>query len=151
MMGRAMAHLGAPVVKGMSAVLVLPESASRRMPEQSCIRCGKCVSVCPMGLEPYLLSKLSQKAVWDEAEAHRVTDCIECGSCSWKCPSALPLLDYIRLGKTDGDEDNTFPEGTVTAEAAAFSVPVTVSFRPGRRRCEVRLKRRETKSIWIRI
>ena len=50
-----------------------------------------------------------------------------------------------------GDEDNTFPEGTVTAEAAAFSVPVTVSFRPGRRRCEVRLKRRETKSIWIRI
>ena len=40
---------------------------------------------------------------------------------------------------------------TVTAEAAAFSVPVTVSFRPGRRRCEVRLKRRETKSIWIRI
>ena len=101
MMGRAMAHLGAPVVKGMSAVLVLPESASRRMPEQSCIRCGKCVSVCPMGLEPYLLSKLSQKAVWDEAEAHRVTDCIECGSCSWKCPSALPLLDYIRLGKTE--------------------------------------------------
>lgn len=101
MMGRAMAHLGAPVVKGMSAVLVLPESASRRMPEQSCIRCGKCVSVCPMGLEPYLLSKLSQKAVWDEAEAHRVTDCIECGSCSWRCPSALPLLDYIRLGKTE--------------------------------------------------
>ncbi|HIW97854.1 MAG TPA: electron transport complex subunit RsxC [Candidatus Tidjanibacter gallistercoris] len=101
MMGRAVANLDAPVVKGMSALLVMPESESRRAPEQLCIRCGKCVSVCPMGLEPYLLSRLSQKSVWDEAEAHRITDCIECGSCSWQCPSSLPLLDFIRLGKSE--------------------------------------------------
>lgn len=101
MMGRAMANLDAPVVKGMSSVLVMPESLSRRLPQEQCIRCSKCVSVCPMGLEPYLLAKVSQKALWEEAEAHHAPDCIECGSCSWQCPSALPLLDYIRLGKAE--------------------------------------------------
>lgn len=99
MMGRAISNLNAPIIKGMSAILIMPESQSHRIPEQLCIRCGKCVSVCPMGLEPYLLSKLAQKSIWDEAESHNITDCIECGSCSWKCPSALPLLDFIRIGK----------------------------------------------------
>lgn len=99
MMGRAMANIDAPVVKGMSAILIMPEAESLRQPPQFCIRCAKCVGVCPMGIEPYLLSKLSQKAMWEEAEANNITDCIECGSCSWKCPSALPLLDYIRIGK----------------------------------------------------
>ncbi len=101
MMGRAMANLATPVVKGMSAILVLPQSQARRLPEQTCIRCGKCVDVCPMGLEPYLLYRLSGKAMWGDAEARHITDCIECGSCSWRCPSALPLLDYIRAGKSE--------------------------------------------------
>lgn len=101
MMGRAVANLEAPIVKGTSALLILPEEQSLRTSPQTCIRCGKCVSVCPMGLEPYLLSRLAEKSVWDEAEAHHVTDCIECGSCSWRCPSALPLLDRIRVGKAE--------------------------------------------------
>lgn len=101
MMGRAVANLDAPIVKGTSALLILPEGEARRGVAQTCIRCGKCVSVCPMGLEPYLLSRLAQKAIWDEAEVHHVTDCIECGSCSWRCPSALPLLDHIRVGKAE--------------------------------------------------
>lgn len=101
MMGRAMANLATPVVKGMSAILVLPESQARRQSERTCIRCGKCVDVCPMGLEPYLLYRLSGKAMWSDAEARHITDCIECGSCSWRCPSALPLLDYIRTGKSE--------------------------------------------------
>ena len=101
MMGMALFGTDIPVTKTNSALLCMSKDEVAANAETPCIRCGKCVSVCPMGLEPYLLSKLSQKAVWDEAEAHRVTDCIECGSCSWKCPSALPLLDYIRLGKTE--------------------------------------------------
>lgn len=101
MMGRAMANPDAPVVKGMSAILVMPESEALRKESQFCIRCAKCVAICPMGIEPYLLSKLSQKALWEEAEANNITDCIECGSCSWKCPSSLPLLDYIRIGKAE--------------------------------------------------
>jgi electron transport complex protein RnfC len=66
-----------------------------------CIRCSKCVSVCPMGLEPYLLMPLVEKAIYDKAEKEKVMDCIECGSCSYTCPSFRPLLDYIRLGKAE--------------------------------------------------
>lgn len=101
MMGRAMANINTPVIKGMSALLVMTASESVRREENLCIRCAKCVSACPMGLEPYLLNTLSRKSVWDEAETNNITDCIECGSCSWTCPSALPLLDYIRVGKSE--------------------------------------------------
>ena len=99
MMGRAMGNTDSPVVKGTSGILIMPVAESRRRQEELCIRCAKCVTVCPMGLEPYFLSKLSQKDKWEEAEKNRITDCIECGSCSWKCPSSIPLLDYIRMGK----------------------------------------------------
>ena len=69
------------------------------MEPENCIRCGKCVSACPMGLEPYLLSKQAQLQMWDEMEQHSVMDCIECGCCLYTCPSHQPLLDYIRMGK----------------------------------------------------
>ena len=65
----------------------------------NCIKCAKCVSACPMGLEPFLLSKLSRKKDWETVETNRITDCIECGSCQFTCPAYLPLLDWIRLGK----------------------------------------------------
>jgi electron transport complex protein RnfC len=66
-----------------------------------CIRCTRCVGVCPMGLEPYLLMTLSQKALFERMEQEKTMDCIECGSCSYICPSSRPLLDYIRLGKAE--------------------------------------------------
>jgi electron transport complex protein RnfC len=101
MMGRAMSNPDAPVTKGTSGVLVLSAKEAARCTETDCIKCAKCVSVCPMGLEPYLLSKLSQKQLWDETEAHHTMDCIECGSCSYICPARIPLLDWIRLGKAE--------------------------------------------------
>ena len=72
---------------------------AKRKPMQNCIRCGRCVTVCPMGLEPYYLMTVSDKQIWENAENSRVMDCIECGSCSYTCPADRPLLDYIRLGK----------------------------------------------------
>ena len=99
MMGKAIASLEVPVTKGTSGILLLPDKESRRKPIQNCIRCGRCVSVCPMGLEPYLLMSISEKQLWDKAKDNRVMDCIECGSCSYTCPADRPLLDYIRLGK----------------------------------------------------
>ena len=65
-----------------------------------CIRCAKCVSACPMGLEPYLLATLSDKQEWEMAEHKEIVSCIECGSCQFTCPSHRPLLDNIRLGKS---------------------------------------------------
>lgn len=99
MMGRAFTNLDVPVIKGTSGILLMSIAESKRGKTVNCIRCAKCVSVCPMGLEPYLLAKLSIKGMWDAAEPNRIMDCIECGSCNFTCPSYRPLLDYIRLGK----------------------------------------------------
>ncbi|MCQ2345697.1 MAG: electron transport complex subunit RsxC [Paludibacteraceae bacterium] len=99
MMGRAMNNIDMPANKRTSGLLFLPENESRRQEPENCIRCGKCVSACPMGLEPYLLSKQAELEMWDEMEKHDVMDCIDCGCCLFTCPSHRPLLDYIRMGK----------------------------------------------------
>ena len=99
MMGKAIASLEVPVVKGSSGILLISEDESKRGKIEPCIRCSKCVSVCPMGLEPYLLMPLAQKGMFDRLEEEKVMDCMECGSCSYTCPACRPLLDYIRLGK----------------------------------------------------
>ena len=99
MMGKAMCNIDAPTLKGSSSVLFLTEKQTKRKEEGNCIRCAKCVSVCPMGLEPYLLNKLGRAGRMDDLEANRVYDCIECGCCSFTCPAYIPLLDMIRLAK----------------------------------------------------
>ena len=100
MMGKTLMNLEVPVCKGSSGLLILNEKESRRTEEQPCIRCAKCVSACPMGLEPYLLAKVSSLRNWELAEDNGIVSCIECGSCQFTCPSARPLLDNIRMGKT---------------------------------------------------
>jgi electron transport complex protein RnfC len=99
MMGKALTSTDIPVVKGSSGILLIPLEIASRPKYQACIRCAKCVSACSMGLSPYLLMTMSEKAMWEEAEEEKVLDCIECGSCSYICPAGRPLLDYIRLGK----------------------------------------------------
>lgn len=99
MMGRTMVNIDSPIMKGTSGILLINNHEGERKPIRNCIRCSKCVSVCPMGLEPYLLAKLSMFNLLERMEEEKVMDCIECGSCSFTCPSARPLLDYIRLGK----------------------------------------------------
>ena len=99
MMGKAISNLDAPTTKGASSVLVMDESESRRRPESNCIRCGKCMNACPMGLEPYLFSALVKNNRIEEAQSHNILDCIECGCCFFSCPANKPLTDEIRLGK----------------------------------------------------
>lgn len=99
MMGKALLGADVPVTKGTSGVLILPREESVRKPMRNCIRCAKCVNVCPMGLNPAFLMRDVQYKAWDDAEKGYIVDCIECGSCSFTCPSSRPLLDYIRIGK----------------------------------------------------
>ncbi len=99
MMGRALMTTEVPICKGTNAVTILSGKDAVRQEAQPCIRCAKCVSACPMGLEPYLLSKLSARQLYDRAEALDITSCISCGSCQFTCPSHRPLLDQIALGK----------------------------------------------------
>lgn len=99
MMGKALCRPDVPVTKGCSGLLSLDISESLRKPMQNCIRCAKCVSVCPMGLNPTLLMTTTEFSNWELAEKNYITDCIECGSCSYTCPANRPLLDYIRQGK----------------------------------------------------
>ena len=100
MMGRSLSTLEVAVAKGTAGVLFIPTFESARRKMQNCIRCAKCVSTCPMGLEPYLLMSMSERNMGTEMERNRVMDCIECGCCSFTCPSNRPLLDHIRFGKT---------------------------------------------------
>ncbi len=99
MMGKAVVTDEVPVTKGSSGILLIREKESRRAQEEPCIRCAKCVSACPMGLEPYLLATLSAYKNWERVEKECVMSCIECGSCQFTCPSHRYLLDYIRMGK----------------------------------------------------
>ncbi len=99
MMGRAMVNLASPVTKGCSGVTVMSGRDAERREASQCIKCAKCVAACPMGLEPYYLSKMAQKKGWDALEEQMITSCIECGCCQSSCPAYLPLLDWVRLGK----------------------------------------------------
>ena len=99
MMGRAMSNIAMAALKGCSGVTIMVGSAAKRGIESTCIKCAKCVEACPMGLEPYLLSKQARKKAWDAMEANDITSCIECGCCQFTCPANIPLLDYVRLGK----------------------------------------------------
>lgn len=99
MMGKALTSADVPMAKGSSGVLLMTREESKRGEEKPCIRCAKCVSVCPMGLEPYLLGILGECGEFERMEKERIMDCIECGSCQYTCPANRPLLDYCRLGK----------------------------------------------------
>ncbi|MDZ4204412.1 MAG: electron transport complex subunit RsxC [Bacteroidales bacterium] len=101
MMGKALTSLEVPVGKGTSGVLIMPQHESSRVPVVNCIRCARCIGVCPLGLQPVLLAQLSEHGSWDNVEKEMVMDCIECGSCHYICPSGRPLLDYLRLGKAN--------------------------------------------------
>lgn len=99
MMGRALVNTDVPVTKGSSGLLLLSRKATARNEMRDCVRCGKCVGVCPMGLNPAFLMRDTVLKNWDGCESMNVVDCIECGSCSFTCPADRPLLDYIRIGK----------------------------------------------------
>ncbi len=101
MMGFALSSLDVPVTKGTSGILVLPEEGVMHAEEFGpCIRCGRCIDVCPMGLMPSMLSILSERGHYEDAKAYNLFDCFECGSCAFVCPSKRPVVQLVRLAKS---------------------------------------------------
>lgn len=99
MMGRSMSTVEAPLVKGSGGFVFVPEKDSQRGEAAPCVRCSRCVEVCPMCLEPYLLQTYGEFDMPEEAKKAGVMNCLECGCCSYACPSQRPIVDYIRLSK----------------------------------------------------
>lgn len=99
MMGQAIAALDAPVTKTTSGITVFSEETSYKPEPTACIRCGKCVDACPMGLMPLNIRQAVEDDETDMLKKLHVQDCISCGSCSYICPAKIPLLDYCKIGK----------------------------------------------------
>ncbi|WP_420265388.1 electron transport complex subunit RsxC [Candidatus Magnetominusculus dajiuhuensis] len=101
MMGFAIYDLDTPVTKGTSGIVVMEDNQIvHRVKFNHCIRCGRCVEACPMGLMPLMLSVYSEKGLYSDAKDYHLFDCFECGSCTYVCPSKRPIVQQVRLAKT---------------------------------------------------
>lgn len=101
MMGPALYNTDVPFIKTSSALLCLTRESATLPPESNCIRCGKCVGACPMGLMPLVLNQDALSRDFGAFEAHDGLDCIECGSCSYVCPAKRHLAQSLRIFKRE--------------------------------------------------
>ncbi|MBS3734688.1 MAG: electron transport complex subunit RsxC [Phycisphaerae bacterium] len=101
MMGFALGDLDTPVTKGTSGVVALTACDLPRPAQTACIRCGRCVDVCPMNLVPTKIATAARNRDWDLARRYEMLACIECGCCAYACPARIPLAQLIRMGKAE--------------------------------------------------
>ncbi len=101
MMGIAHHTLDTPVVKGMSGVLACSLAEAKATQPTACVRCGKCIDACPMGLMPGTLAQMIETGRHDLADSEHIADCIECGCCAYICPAYRPIVQAIRQGKNE--------------------------------------------------
>ena len=99
MMGAAQSDLAAPVIKATNSILCLLKDVNGAAENPVCLRCGKCVSVCPMRLQPLYMYRFTNAGRVDELNRMNLMDCMECGSCAFTCPGKLPLVETFRKGK----------------------------------------------------
>ena len=99
MMGFAQNDLDAPVVKATNSILCLLKDENGAAENPVCLRCGKCVGVCPMRLQPLYMYRFTNAGRIEELERLNLLDCMECGSCAFTCPGKLPLVEVFRKGK----------------------------------------------------
>ncbi len=101
MMGLAQLTDEIPVIKGTSGILVQAKTDVCTDEERDCIRCGKCIDVCPMFLTPTAIAQNVMNKHFDRAKENFALDCFECGACAYICPSKIPLVHYIKHAKDE--------------------------------------------------
>lgn len=101
MMGLAQPNSDIPVIKGTSGILALTDQDVYLAESSPCIRCARCVDVCPVYLMPTSIAHASEHGLYKKAEKLNAMDCFECGCCSYICPSKIPLVQLIRIGKAE--------------------------------------------------
>ena len=99
MMGVAQSDLAVPVIKATNSILCLLKDRNGAAENPVCLRCGKCVSVCPMRLHPTYMYRFTNAGRIDQLQRLNILDCMECGSCAFTCPGKLPLVETFRKGK----------------------------------------------------
>ena len=99
MMGFALGDAGAPVTKGTSGITVLTAEEVKERDSRACVRCGRCVDVCPLNLVPTKIAMAARHSDWDVTTQYHMMACMECGCCAYICPSGVPLVQLIRTGK----------------------------------------------------
>jgi electron transport complex protein RnfC len=99
MMGTALPHGRVPIVKGSNGVLALAADEVNDQPAGQCIRCARCVGVCPLGLVPMEMAAHARRGDVEAAARLGLHDCISCGSCAYVCPAAIPLTQYFSYAK----------------------------------------------------
>ena len=99
MMGVAQSDLRVPVIKATNSILCLLKDKNGAAENPVCLRCGKCVSVCPMRLHPLYMYRFTNAGKVEELKRLNILDCMECGSCAFTCPGKLPLVERFRKGK----------------------------------------------------
>ncbi len=101
MMGIAAPSIDVPIIKGTSGIILLKKNEIVLYNSDPCIRCGKCIQVCPMGLAPARLMDSSESKDFDDCMAENILNCMECGSCAFVCPSRRPLVHWIKVAKSN--------------------------------------------------
>ena len=95
-MGFVQKDLSAPIMKGSNGIIAIDDDNAEAQP---CIKCGRCVDVCPMELKPLYFHRFADDQNWEGMKLYNVMDCVECRCCEYICSSKIPLVTKIKAGK----------------------------------------------------